>query len=970
MSSEPQTPALLVPYGEDILAATARHVIDRCHSALPLLQDVAVLLPDLQQSTRLRRALVMESNRRGHAALLGPRVDTLAGYLATLPLPAPAILPEDARELVLMDALRQHADLFGDADLWQLSRSMLALFDELNLQQRQLPPQLAMFQQMLSAAYGVSGASPAHLGREARIVHTLWHAWQEQLSAENATDHHIWYLRALAESLAFIEPSQQLFLVGFSALRPAEAAWLRALHERGQVGIILQGQAVEQGYHPDAPLHSLLQQLNIQPHTTDNGDPRTSALNAAFDLQRGDLRQRAAALRALQPASPLTSTMSVFAATDSEQEARAVDLQVRRWLLQGKRNIGIVTEDRRLARRVRALLERAGVALADAAGWALSTTSSATVIERWLQAVEEDFAHQPMMDLLKSPFMLPADPDEAEIFKRAVYRLEQDIVLHENIPRGLDRYRRHLRYRQRRLRWPSSVSHAVYALLDRLDHAAQPLLGLVVGGARSLDQFTDGLLESLTRLGLLSALDTDDAGTRIVQQLDQLRHAARHRPLPSDWLGFRTWLGAALERAHFRPPADDNRVKLLSLEQTVLAQFDALLIAAVEREFLPGSPSVSPYFNDAVRNELGLTGWREQLAIRLHHFRRLLQSAPEVMITRRREQDGEELLPSPWLEAIQTLHEQTYGDDLSNPELGLWLRSPATQVSAPDTAPMPVPSGNPHAPLPAARLPDTISAAAQQHLIDCPYQFFAADCLGLKPVEEIREALEKSDYGERVHRCLEAFHGGAPDLPGPFTAPLDHANRDAAVALLEEISRAEFAQDLEDNFIHRGWLNRWTAMIPDYLDWQIERSNQWQPVQVERSIERPLAGPWRLKGRLDRIDRNSDGRLAVIDYKTGATPRPAEVNAGEAVQLLSYAMLCDEIDRIEYLQLDKQVRSVSPLADDDLSQLRTAVRERLIEVLESIAAGAALPAWGDPDTCGRCQMAGLCRRQTWEGPVQ
>ncbi len=970
MSRESQPSALLVPYGEDILAATAHHVIDRCNSALPLLQDVAVLLPDLQQSARLRRALVMESNRRGHTALLGPRIDTLAGYLTTLPLPAPAILPEDARELVLMEALRQHADLFGDADLWQLSRSMLALFDELNLQQRQLPRQLDKFQQLLSRAYGVSGASPAHLGREARIVHTLWHAWQEQLSAERATDHHSWYLRALAESLAFIEPGQQLFLVGFTALRPAEASWVRTLYERGQVGIVLQGQAAGQGYHPDAPLHALLQQLNIQPHTIDNGDPRTCVLDAAFDLQHGDLRQRAAVLRTLQPVSPVASTISVFAATDSEQEARAVDLQVRRWLLQGKRNIGIVTEDRRLARRVRALLERAGVALADSAGWALSTTSSATVIERWLQAVEEDFSHQPMMDLLKSPFMLPDDPSEAEIFKRAVYRLEQDIVLHENIPRGLDRYRRHLQYRQRRLGWPSSVSKAVHALIERLGHAAQPLLRLVSGGTQSLDQFMDALHESLVRLELLPALDADEAGTRVVQHLEQLAHAARHRPLPSDWLGFRTWLGAGLERTHFCPPADDNRVTLLSLEQTVLAQFDALLIAAAEPEFLPGSPSVSPYFNDAVRNELGLTGWHEQLAIRLHHFRRLLQSAPQVMITRRREQDGEELLPSPWLEAIQTLHEQAYGDDLSNPELDLWLGNPAAQVSAPDTAPLPMPSGNPHAPLPAARLPDAISAAAQQHLIDCPYQFFAADCLRLKPVEEIREALEKSDYGERVHRCLEAFHGGAPDLPGPFTASLNHTNRDAATTLLEEISRAVFAQDLEDNFIHRGWLSRWMAMIPDYLDWQIARSDHWQPLQVERSIERPLTGPWRLKGRLDRIDRNSDQRLAVIDYKTGATPKPAEVNAGEAVQLLSYAMLCDEIDRVEYLQLDKQVRSVAPLADDDLCRLRSAVRQRLIEMLESIAAGAALPAWGDPDTCGRCQMAGLCRRQTWDGPIQ
>jgi ATP-dependent helicase/nuclease subunit B len=29
-------------------------------------------------------------------------------------------------------------------------------------------------------------------------------------------------------------------------------------------------------------------------------------------------------------------------------------------------------------------------------------------------------------------------------------------------------------------------------------------------------------------------------------------------------------------------------------------------------------------------------------------------------------------------------------------------------------------------------------------------------------------------------------------------------------------------------------------------------------------------------------------------------------------------------------------------------------------------AGAALPAWGDTDTCRYCDMDGLCRKQAWQ----
>ena len=103
--------------------------------------------------------------------------------------------------------------------------------------------------------------------------------------------------------------------------------------------------------------------------------------------------------------------------------------------------VAIVTEDRRLARRVRAMLEASGIQLDDPAGWALSTTSAAAIVERWLETVEEDFACGPMLDVLKSPFYEWRTRDQ---HLALVLRLEQDIILHENIARGLDRYRRHL----------------------------------------------------------------------------------------------------------------------------------------------------------------------------------------------------------------------------------------------------------------------------------------------------------------------------------------------------------------------------------------------------------------------------------------------------------------------------------------------------------------------------------------------
>lgn len=965
-------PVVLVPYGEDLLARAASQIVSRCADLLPRTENVVVLLPELRQGQSLRRALHRTARDAGYGALLGPRIETIEAFLSRLPLAAPPVIPDDSRDLILLDALRQHADLFGDADLLHLSRSLLALFDELNLQQRELPVDLTQFETLLRRAYGIKGAAPRHMSREAEIVHTLWFAWHKQLAEDGAQDRSSWYVQLLGKSLEHIPEDCRIFVVGHHRLRPAEQMWLKTLVERGQAHLIVQGGIEGSGYHPDTPVRTQLEQLRClqQINEIPGTAPRSVALNQVFDTESGPLAQRAADTRRACPESPLIDQLRVFTAADSEQEARAVELQVRRWLLAGRRRIGIVSEDRRLARRIRALLERAGVALADGGGWALSTTSSATVIERWLEAIEEDFAHQPLLDVLKSPFLLPEPAQDADRYRHAIHRLEQDIILHENIPRGLDRFRKHLRFRQRRLGWSVQASKPVHELLDRLEHAAEPFRTLRRQSTQPLHDYLAALRESLNRLQVWSALNRDEAGAQLIQLLERMQQAAQYRNTRCEWITFRSWLGASLEAAHFRPASTTSRVQLLSLEQSAVAGFDAVVIAGAERDFLPGQPQTSPYFNDSVRRELGLETWRDRLSLRLYYFRRLLESAPTVLLSHRREQDGEPVLASPWVEAIRTFHEMAYGHDLHDPTLADLLADPRSQVASPDPTPLPTPAPNPRPRLPAARLPQYFSAGAQQHLIDCPYQFFAADCLRLKPMEEVREALEKSDYGERVHRCLEAFHGGIEGLPGPVTAPLQADTRAGAIELLERISLAVFAQDLEDNFLHRGWLKRWLAMIPAYVDWQTEREQQWRTMATERSAAQSLNEHWQIKGRLDRVDRNPSGRHAIIDYKTGAVPSASEVQSGEAVQLVSYAMLLEDVEQVEYLQLDQQIRSVSTLAGAELAQLQAAVRARLLEVLGEISAGAALPAWGDPDTCAYCAMAGVCRRQTWDGPVR
>lgn len=946
----------------DALAVLAERLLADHAARLPLLDGIVVLLPDPAAAPRLRRLLLEGAAAAGHTALLGPRILSLAEWLGSI-APDRPVISDHGRELMLVEALREHRHLFGHGNLWSLADSLLDLFDELTLNRVGLPATLEEFRQRLIAGYGPDSRALGALTLEANVVHTLWQAWHAQMEARDVIDGPSATLLRLAASLDHAD--QPLYLAGFSRSNRAELEWLRLLLERGHARLFLQD---------DAPLWEELHAANgnMKPsHYTEirptDDAPYAALLDQTLYPQPTPLAERARAFATRHPRSPAAGRLTIYAADGAEQEARSVELQVRHWLLQGCRSVAIITENRRLARRVRALLERAGVALQDAAGWALSTTSAAATLERWLQCVEEDFPYLAMLDLLKSPFIFAGAERAAHL--NDVYRLEQGVVLQGNIGRGLERYRRQLHERRRLL--PDEMApefERIAALLDRLDHAATPLRLLSAYPQRP-DRLLSALHETLHRLGLAASFAQDTAGARLLQELEAMTAAVEDDTPPLAWTEFRAWLGRTLERYNFRPAVNGGQVQLMGLEQSRLCRFDAIVIAGAEREYLPGAASPSPFFNEAVRRELGLPTAEERRLDRLHQFRRLLAAAPRLLITLRRQQDGEDILPSPWVEALRAFHRLAWNDELADPMLVAWLHDPASEVFRCDTTDLPAPAAMARPVLPAAMLPQSLSASGYQQLIDCPYQFFAARGLGLAAPESIREALEKADYGERVHCSLQAFHHGIRGLPGPFGRVITAANRDEAEALLRSIAEQVFADDVAGNLLHRGWLLRWQAIIPVYIDWELEREQQgWRVEQAELTLRREEWLPGlTLKGRIDRLDRGPDGP-GIIDYKTGSVPKAEDVAQGEAVQLPFYAMLADAaVAQVEYVTLDqKGVAAKATLIGDELAALRDANAARLHTLYEELAAGRPLPAWGDSRTCQWCDMAGVCRRDMCE----
>lgn len=968
-SSHSFTDTLLVPYREDPLRVVSEQLLAEAPPSPVDLSNTVVLLPHQGGVPRFRRVLLDTANSLGLPALLPPYVGTLNAWLQNFTDNNGRRLSNMGREILLLEALADHPQLIERWGTWPLIDGLLKLFDELALNNIRLPDEFNKFRNLLANAYGVSEPPPAPLGDEAQLAFTLWKAWERELRDCASHDSTQAMVAALEHSLNQIEPDMIIYLVGFVRFSRVELDWVRALQVRGQIRLVFHGQAGSRDYHPDSTITQLLQRLG-QPEPS----PVTSSAFGAFvdnvyNANDATMLERACAQSRVQPLSPAKGRLVVCDATNFEEEARTVDVQVRCWRLRGLKHIGIVTNDRKLARRVRALLERANLFLKDTAGWALSTTSAAAALVRWLDCIEQNFAHTLLFDLMRSPFVSLGLPHNQ--LKQAIMAFEQGIVLRHNLAFDLSTYR-HALYRDRQIiddRYGQGTATIIGLLLDGLRNAAQPLQAMLGEHRRSADSYMAALDRSLQLLGITMHYGQDEAGVQLLRELEEMRNALRGRQWRLRWPDFRDWLKRNLEHCNFQPPMKGGDVELMGFTESRLYRFDGVIIAGAIRDNLPGQSDHSMFFNDSVRAQLGLPSLTDRRDVLFYDFRRLLESAAHVTITLRQEDQGETAIASPWVERLSAFHQIAYDSGLRDEALARLATSDRTEIVHTDKTEMPRPQGYPSAILPKELVPNSLSASAHQRMIDCPYQFFAIDGLSLDRTKDVREELEKRDYGVRVHRILQAFHLGAPGLPGPFEKRLDPSTRSEAKELLLEISRAAFADDLDANIFARGWLLRWQATIEPYLDWQLQREREWRPFASETAQRRRQSNEITdvmLQARIDRLDQSDQGQ-AIVDYKTGRVPETMVVTNGENIQLPFYALtLGQAVTQALFLELaatrvSERVRLDGPA----LNKLTAQVRERLLALQAALEETAALPAWGDDQVCAYCDAQGLCRKEMW-----
>ena len=945
----------VAPY-EDLLQHVVDFIFKKHHETHPDYSNLVVLLPHAQLIPHFNLTLCNQLNNIS-TAIIPPYAGTLkmwaqqfADYTSNK-----EIVSESARQLLFIEALQQHPDLFKEENKWQVTQALFKLFDELSLNQIDLFTSEEAWRQRLQQGYGID-QQHEHLLDESHMVYTLWHAWQQQLSENNLLDEVNDYLIRLIQCAEQLDAKTHFICIGYSNYNKTEQNFIQHLHTQQRCQIFDYASTLDSDV---SSAHAF-----------------ASFINETFQQSSFGIKQRADNYAKNHKTPP---PYSVYLASNEEQQVRAIDYQIRQHLLDGKNSIAIISEDRKLSRRLRALLERSNIQLKDNAGWSLATTQASTIIERWLECIEEDFNAFPLLDCLKSPFIditgnVLNKNETTDDFVKNVYRFEHDLIFYENISSNIESYKMQLQRRLKRLQhWPKNTYDTLIKTLNFIDETANPLTTLYTADKKlKLSVFLKSLINSLERLGVLNRYKDDAAGQVILNTFEALQQSTLYADPLLSWYDCRVWLGLTLENQHFSLLTDDDSVQILTLNQADYQQFDCVIFAATESQHFPGSAASTPFFNQAVRTSLQLETWDEQYKNRLESFNRTLLSANEIIFTACSEEKGEEKPVSSWLELLINFYELAYGYKPVNRTLQQ-LATSQNEIINCDEATTPDISQQPRPQIPDDLLPKKLSASAYQRLINCPYQYFSADALSLKPLEELRDELNKANYGERIHTILQTFHSGHKFYGSAFNKTINANNRIAAEAYLNTVSEKVFLSDMENNVLHKSWLFRWQKHIPSYIDWQIKHQQDWtfHLSEEHKEVELDIDETNRLTvyGRLDRIDKTTDGHNhVIIDYKTGQSAAQEDVDIGENVQLSTYAILDPDATEVRYLSIDssdRRIETKSSLCDEELIENREASKKRIRTLFSEMRSHSELHAWGDINVCNYCNFSGLCRKQAW-----
>ena len=219
--------------------------------------------------------------------------------------------------------------------------------------------------------------------------------------------------------------------------------------------------------------------------------------------------------------------------------------------------------------------------------------------------------------------------------------------------------------------------------------------------------------------------------------------------------------------------------------------------------------------------------------------------------------------------------------------------------------------------------PQKISVTALRDWLACPLRFYLRHGLRMARVDPAKDELDAGDFGTLVHSALQQL-GESEAMQNCVDAD---RIREFLLEQFERVARLRYGTELTLPLVVQLESARQRLRATAEVEAR-ERADGWRTVEVEWKFSFPLGG-LTISGKIDRIDRHVDGRVRVLDYKTGDTVVEPDEAHGRAVRP-------EDDGRPEWMRWADAEGKIRVWKDLQLPMYRRAVAA----------------AWGDAVACG------------------
>ncbi len=818
----------------------------------------------------------------------------------------------------------------------------------------------------------------------AEFLKILTETWPQRLSALGMVDpeeHKNVLIEIQAAHWKQNPPDKPIIAVGFTDTSPAVLSLLQTVSSLPKGAVVLPGvdllldQKSWDVLTPVHPQYAFKQMLNafgvdrsaVVEWNADMPDPQHARAN---DLEKTNAERQKLMRETMRPAGTsegwsglkgrkgakrphidaddeeaidveALSGMDLITCSSQQEEASVVALKMRESLEVPGRTATLVTGDRSLARRVSARLRYWRIDVPDSAGDALAEAPVGVFLLATANMAAEEWAPIPMLEALKHP--LAALGETHEMFAQKLSKLE-DMVLHGARPgpgasgmkgvlsAAFNRAARRPDHRpQAEL---DAEKQELDNWLDAIEAAGKPLFDKMASGkpqpfADFLDdhiRFVEALAKTKDETGAARIWRGDD-GVKASRFLTQLRDAAKYIPAVtgSDYVD--VLQGLMRDVTLKSTSAPHPTLKILTPEQARLTKADIMIVGGINDEAWPKRPDESPWLSPDMAKALGLPPAEEQIGHAAHQFVQAT-SNPNVLLSRSVRSGDAPTVASPFLTRLMMVLKGAGLDQEIQSKTQLLEIHDAMQTPA-DVHPIEPPEPRP----PSSVRPKELPVTAIEKLMRDPYSVYAKYVLKLRPKTRLDASPSVSERGTFTHDALDTFVKKYPDkLP------------DNAYDELLKIGRESFEARINNPNVQAFWWPRFERIAKWFVKFEEERREMTRTLgtEVRGKLEIDMGGGevFTLTTIADRVDRNADDQLSVIDYKTGAVPTQKSVALGYSPQLTLEALIAyrggfskidaSDVGDLQYWKLS----GGKPAAD--VTKVRGDVKQLVAEANEGI----------------------------------